>query len=76
MKTLADKYLDFVNEYDPYYQESEPVENLSEMLYNMEQINEELTDSLSRNYDEDIYYLAEHLKALIEQFKAEGVEII
>jgi len=76
MKTLADKYYDFVNEYDPYYQESEPVENLSEMLYNLEQINEELTESLTRDFDEDLFYLAEHLKALIGQFKAEGVETI
>jgi len=73
MKTLADKYLDFINEYDPYHQE-EPIENLSEMLYNLEEIHEELTDTLAADYDEELFYLNQHLETLIEQFKAEGVE--
>ena len=81
MDELVKAYIDFINEYNPYwecYEEPEDVLEieLPEMLYNLEQINEDLTESLSADYDEDLYYLQEHLKAVIAQFKAKGVEII
>lgn len=81
MDELTKAYIDFINEYNPYWECYEDPENvieieLPEMLYNLEQINEELTASLAANFDEDLYYLQERLKAIIKQFKAKGVEII
>ena len=81
MDELVKAYIDFINEYHPYwecYEEPEDVLEieLPEMLYNLEQINEDLTESQAANFDEDLYYLQEHLKAVIAQFKAKGVEII
>lgn len=77
MDELVKAYIDVINEYDPYIAREELLEaELSEMLYNLEQINEELTESQAANFDEDLYYLQEHLKAVIAQFKAKGVEII
>ena len=77
MDELVKAYIDVINEYDPYIAREELLEaELSEMLYNLEQINEELTESQAADFDEDLYYLQEHLKAVIAQFKAKGVEII
>ena len=77
MDELAKAYIDVINEYDPYIAREELLEaELSEMLYNLEQINEELTESQAADFDEDLYYFQEHLKAVIAQFKAKGVEII
>ena len=81
MDELTKAYIDFINEYNPYWECYEEPENvieieLPEMLYNLEQINEDLTASLAANFDEDLYYLQERLKAIIKQFKAKGVEII
>ena len=81
MDELIKAYVDFINEYHPYWEVYEdPADvieiELPEMLYNLEQINEDLTASLAADFDEDLYYLQEHLKAVIEQFKAKGVEIV
>ena len=77
MDELTRLYLEVIAEYDPYIAREELLEaELPEMLYNLEQINEELTESQGANFDEDLYYLQEHLKAVIAQFKAKGVEII
>ena len=77
MDELTRAYIDVIAEYDPYIAREELLEaELPEMLYNLEQINEDLTESLSADFDEDLYYLQEHLKAVIAQFKAKGVEII
>lgn len=81
MDELTKAYIDFINEYNPYWEAYEDLENvieieLPEMLYNLEQIDEELTESQTSNFDEDLYYLQKHLKAIIQQFKAKGVEIV
>lgn len=81
MDELTKAYIDFINEYNPYWECYEEPENvieieLPEMLYNLEQIDEELTESQAANFDEDLYYLQENLKAIIQQFKAKGVEIV
>ena len=77
MDELTRLYLEVIAEYDPYIAREELLEaELPEMLYNLLQIDEELTDSLSKNYDDQLQELQEHLKAVIAQFKAKGVEII
>lgn len=81
MDELIKAYLDFINELDPYWECYEDPENvieieLPEMLYNLEQINKELTESLSAEFDKDLFTLQERLKAVIKQFKAKGVVLI
>lgn len=81
MDDLIKAYIDIVNEYNPYWECYEDPENvieieLPEMLYNLEQINKELTESLSAEFDKDLFTLQEHLKAVIKQFKAKGVVLI
>ena len=81
MSDIKKLYIEFINECNPYwecYEEPEEVTELepSGMLYNLLCIDEELTDSLSRNFDEDIQLLHDHLKATIEKFRAEGIEIL
>lgn len=79
MDELIKAYIDFINELDPYWESYEDPENvieieLPEMLYNLEEIYENLSETLSGEFDEDLYYQVEHLKALIARFKAAGVE--
>ena len=81
MDELTKAYIDFINEYNPYWECYEDPENvieieLPEMLYNLEQINKELTESLSAEFDKDLFTLQERLKAVIKQFKAKGVVLI
>ena len=81
MDELTKAYIDFINEYNPYWEAYEDPENvieieLPEMLYNLEQINKELTESLSAEFDKDLFTLQERLKAVIKQFKAKGVVLI
>ena len=81
MDELTKAYIDFINEYNPYWECYEDPENvieieLPEMLYNLEQINKELTESLSAEFDKDLFILQERLKAVIKQFKAKGVVLI
>jgi len=65
---LKQRYFDFVNELDPYRDESEDPETLEGMLYNLLAIKEDWTE-----LEPD---LSEVLDTTIAQFKAEGVEII
>lgn len=65
---LRQRYFDFVNELDPYRDESEDPETLEGMLYNLLAIKEDWTE-----LEPD---LSEVLDTTIAQFKAEGVEII
>ena len=65
---LRQRYFDFVNELDPYRDESEDPETLEEMLYNLLAIKED--------WNEIEPELAEVLDATISQFKAAGIEII
>lgn len=60
MKELTRRYLDFISEYDPYYQE-EPELGLEEMLYNLECIR----DLNDLEPDELVI-----INKLIEDFKA------
>ena len=81
MDELTKAYIDFINEYNPYWEAYEDPENvieieLPEMLYNLEQINKELTAALSAEFDKDLFTLQERLKAVIKQFKAKGVVLI
>ena len=67
-RTLADRYLDFMDEYAPYRDQAEDPqpENFSEMLYNLEEIQKDL--------DEDEAELHRYLLSLITQFRMEGVK--
>lgn len=64
---LRQRYIDFVNELDPFRDEGDPTE-LSDMLYNLLCIKEDWTEMEPE--------LKEVLDATIEQFKAAGIEII
>lgn len=65
---LKQRYFDFVNELDPYRDTDEDPETLEGMLYNLLAIKEDWTELEPE--------LLEVLNATIEQFKAEGIEII
>ena len=66
---LKQRYFDFVNELDPYRDTTdEDPETLEGMLYNLLAIKEDWTELEPE--------LLEVLNATIEQFKAEGIEII
>ena len=64
---LRQRYIDFVNELDPFRDEGDP-EALEDMLYNLLAIKEDWTEMEPE--------LKEVLDATIEQFKAAGIEII
>jgi hypothetical protein len=64
-ETLEKLYNDFIEAYDPYYQEEAP-ETLEGMLYNLEEINKELDDNETE--------LIELITNTIGQFKAAGIE--
>ena len=66
---LKQRYADFIADYDPYNQEETP-ETLESMLYNLENIKEDMMDDIDK--DEALF---EVLEATIEQFKAAGIEI-
>lgn len=68
---LRQRYLDFVDDLDPYRDTSEDPSTLEEMLYNLLAIKEN-----SEAWSEDELGLYEVLEATIEQFKAAGIEII
>lgn len=68
MEELKKRYFDFVDELDPYRDESEDPETLEEMLYNLICIKEDWTEMEPE--------LLEVLNATIQQFKAAGIEII
>ena len=63
-KILEKLYNDFIEAYDPYYQEEEP-ETLEGMLYNLEEI--------SNDINEDETELKELINSAIDQFKAAGI---
>ena len=66
---LKQRYVEFIEDYDPYNQEETP-ETLEAMLYNLLEIRDDFTD------DPEFDTLKEVLEATIEQFKAAGIEII
>jgi hypothetical protein len=71
MATLADRYINFIDLYDPYRDTSEPItENLSEMLYNLEEIKKDF-DSVEGFPDDGLTNI---LTELISAFKAEGIK--
>ena len=67
---LKQRYIEFIEDYDPYSQEETP-ETLEAMLYNLLAIKED-----SEAWADDDQELYEVLEATIEQFKAAGIEII
>lgn len=71
MDELKKRYFDFVDELDPFRDESEDPETLEGMLYNLLAIKED-----AEAWAEDDPGLYEVLEATIEQFKAAGIEII
>ena len=66
---LKQRYMEFIEDYDPYNQEETP-ETLEAMLYNLLEIRDDFTD------DPEFDTLKEVLEATIEQFKAAGIETI
>lgn len=72
-EALKQLYIDFINEYDPYYDEPAP-ESLEEMLYNLQEIRE--NDFQDPWIDENTVYLVEFLDNIIGQFKAAGISKI
>lgn len=66
-KTLADRYLNFAEDLDPYrnHEEDPQPENLSEMLYNLEEIQKQLDP------DDELHPV---LIELITQFRMEGIK--
>jgi len=64
---LKQRYMEFIEDYDPYNQEETP-ETLEAMLYNLLEIRDDFSDDL------EFDTLKEVLEATIEQFKAAGIE--
>jgi len=64
---LKQRYMEFIEDYDPYNQEETP-ETLEAMLYNLLEIRDDFSD------DPEFDTLKEVLEATIEQFKAAGIE--
>ena len=80
MDELLKAYIDAINDFDPYWESYEdPREaleiELPEMLYNLEEISENLSYSLYSNYDEDLDRCNKHIKKVIKLFKSKGVTI-
>ena len=67
---LKDRYNEFINDYDPYYQEEEDY-TLEEMLYNLQEIHDNNFDDPYADEDTTLLYMA--LEELIAQFKGVGV---
>ena len=65
IKTLADKYISFLDSYDPYRDIELDSETLSEMLYNLEEMKNDFSP------DDELY---QELIELIAQFRMEGVK--
>lgn len=65
---LRQRYIDFIDELDPFRDTGEDPEDLSEMLYNLLAIKEDWTEM-----DPD---LLETLNTTIGQFKAAGIKAI
>jgi uncharacterized protein (UPF0305 family) len=65
IKTLADKYISFLDSYDPYRDIELDSETLSEMLYNLEEMKNDFSP------DDELY---PELIELITQFRMEGVK--
>ena len=68
---LRQRYIDFVDELDPFRDTSEDPETLKDMLYNLLAIKEEAEHW--KDLEPEFY---EVLTATIEQFKAYGIETI
>lgn len=64
-KTLADRYISFLDSYDPYRDTELDSETLSEMLYNLEEMKNDFSP------DDELY---QELITLITQFRMEGVK--
>lgn len=69
MNELKTRYMEFITEYDPYYQDE--AETPEEMLYNLLNIKADFETDI--NSDSELF---EVLVATISQFKAAGIEII
>lgn len=68
MEFLKQRYFDFVDELDPFRDPEEDPDNLSDMLYNLLEIKKDWAE-----LEPDLMGI---LDATIQQFKAQGVEII
>lgn len=68
---LKQRYLEFVDELDPFRDTEEDPGSLEDMLYNLLAIKED-----SEVWAEDEPELYELLETTIDQFKAAGIEII
>jgi uncharacterized protein (UPF0305 family) len=64
-KTLADRYIDFLNDYDPYRDTELDSETLPAMLYDLEEMKNDFSP------DDELY---PELIELITQFRMEGVK--
>ena len=79
IEALKERYIDFINEIDPFWEAYEAPEDVTEispeeMLYNLEEIRE---NNFPNPYqDEETILLVLHLDALINQFKAAGIRRI
>lgn len=69
MNELKTRYMEFITEYDPHYQDE--AETPEEMLYNLLNIKADFETDI--NSDSELF---EVLEATINQFKAAGIEII
>ena len=67
---LATKYIDLIDDYDPFRDKDEDPDNLEEMLYNLQEIIAEIPENET---DAQILESKAQFEALINEFKAEGI---